>query len=54
MRPQTLNSEGGAGNEPASADRNDAGVKVGHLFHDLQTHGPLAGQNVGMVIPGDT
>ena len=54
MRPQTLNSEGRAGNEPASADRNDAGVEVGHLFHDLQTHGSLAGQDVWVVIPGRT
>lgn len=41
-------------NEPTPSDRDDTGVEVRHLLHNLQPHRPLAGQNVGVIVPGQT
>ena len=53
VRPQGLDGDGSAGNEPAATHRDDDGVHVVHLVEDLEAHGALARQDVGVVVAVD-
>ena len=50
MRMQTLHSECRSCNQTTSSNRNNKGIHLRDLFADLQPHGALTRQDVGMVI----
>lgn len=47
---EVLEGQGSPCNQPAPSHRNDHSVHVRHLFYDLQSHGSLSGQDVGVVV----
>ena len=51
MRVEGLDGEGCSCNHPSTPHRDHTRVYVGHLLHNLETHGALTRQDVRVVIP---
>lgn len=47
---EVLEGQGSPCDQPAPSHRNDYSVHIRHLFYDLQSHGSLSGQDVGVVV----
>ena len=50
LGPQTFDGERHARQQPAAAYRHDHGIQIGHLFHDLESHCALAGDDGRIVV----